>query len=366
MSLDKPVHAPFGRRQPLAERLPALAVAENAPKEKPHQRILRRLRRVVLVGVPALVLIGLAVWGLALFLQPHVLVIDEVDLLDRTARQRIERAHAALAGDYGIDYRVVTTEQAVDIDALAVALYRSLEVGATDGRGLLLLVDPAHDRVRLEVGYALEGAFPDGFVGQVEREQMVPFFQRGRVADGILATTELIVTRAEAAVQAGLMGDAGAGTGGGGAVTRAAIDAGVEPVPQPSRDLPDVAAGDAPTETVDAYIDTMGRYDARADLDIYTSDTRRMLRGWAMTRAQMRNVATSHAQCTGALTRIDGDLAVVRYDAAAAACNPYFLRRADGRWRLDFAVMQKLVRFDHRNHWSMPWGAGEYAFAFDN
>jgi uncharacterized membrane protein YgcG len=62
-------------------------------------------------------------------------------------------------------------------------------------RGLLLVIDA--DQVRLEVGYTLEGVLPDAFAAYVEHRQMVPFFERGRVADGILSTTELIVTRAQ-------------------------------------------------------------------------------------------------------------------------------------------------------------------------
>jgi uncharacterized protein len=80
-----------------------------------------------------------------------------------------------------------------------------------------LVIDADQDLVRLEVSYALVGAFPDAFVAYVEQRQMAPFFERGRVADGILATTEMIVTRAQnAAANAGFESEAWiAGSGGG-------------------------------------------------------------------------------------------------------------------------------------------------------
>ena len=57
--------------------------------------------------------------------------------------------------------------------------------------------DFVEDRqVRMEIGYGLEGVFPDAFVGHVERNQMVPFFQANRVGPGIEATVELLVAKA--------------------------------------------------------------------------------------------------------------------------------------------------------------------------
>jgi uncharacterized protein len=64
---------------------------------------------------------------------------------------------------------------------------------------LLLVIDTELDRVRLEVSTSLEGVYTDAFVAYVQNRQMVPFFQSGRVADGIIATTELIVVRAQEA-----------------------------------------------------------------------------------------------------------------------------------------------------------------------
>ena len=102
-----------------------------------------------------------------------------------------------MLADHGIDYRIATSRDVGDIDLFTVDLFDELNVGSRSatGRGLLLVIDPAQDLVRLEVGYALEGIFPDAFVAYVQHRQMVPFFRSKRLGDGILATTELIIDR---------------------------------------------------------------------------------------------------------------------------------------------------------------------------
>lgn len=67
------------------------------------------------------------------------------------------------------------------INRRAVKLFESIGVGdrSDGGRGLLLVLDPAQDQVRIEVSQALEGVYPDALISYLERRQMVPFFRRG-------------------------------------------------------------------------------------------------------------------------------------------------------------------------------------------
>ena len=58
------------------------------------------------------------------------------------------------------------------------------------------MIAEEEEEVRLEVSYGLEGIFTDAFVSYIEHEQMVPYFQRGRVGEGIEATVELVARRA--------------------------------------------------------------------------------------------------------------------------------------------------------------------------
>ncbi|AGA91445.1 beta-propeller domain-containing protein, methanol dehydrogenase [Thioflavicoccus mobilis 8321] len=293
------------------------------------------------------------------------IVRDDAALLDGAGYARVTEYHDALRDAYDIDYRVVTTTEAPDLNRFAARLFADQRIGShsVSGRGLLLAINPATDKVRLEVGRSLEGVYTDAFTKYIENEQMVPFFRKERIADGILATTEMIVTRAQEAKAKGAFDDIGRAepSTGAGAVTEANIGV------QSDRDrghLPDVQAqGASPEKTVAAYIEAMRQQNDRPDLDIYSEAAREMLANWVVTKAQMRNVVRDHEQCRGERARIEGDKAVVRYDAEPKVCNPYFLRLEGGKWRIDFAAMQKLIRFDQHNHWHMS-VPNEFSFAF--
>ncbi|XOZ32780.1 TPM domain-containing protein [Halomonadaceae bacterium KBTZ08] len=173
---------------------------------------------------------------------------DRADLLSEDQAQALNTYHEHLLADHGIDYRVVIEAGEADVNRRAVKLFESIGVGqrSEGGRGLLLLLDPEQDQVRVEVSQALEGVYPDALISYLERRQMVPFFQRGRVADGIVATTELIVTRAQEAAENKAFDPSTlpAATGGAGATTEAELGAGGER--QRSSGGPDVAAGEGP------------------------------------------------------------------------------------------------------------------------
>jgi uncharacterized protein len=187
-----------------------------------------RISRSISLLIAAL-LLALAGYWLIAPLPDSELVEDGAGLMTEAERGFLARYHDRLLAGHDIDYRVLTARGLGDVNQAAVARFEEIaqDLRSETGRGLLLVVDAEQDLVRLEVSYALEGVFPDAFVAYVEERQMVPFFERGRVADGILATTELIVTRAQnAAANAGFESEAWiAGSGGAGATTAANLDA---------------------------------------------------------------------------------------------------------------------------------------------
>ncbi len=300
------------------------------------------------------------------------LVDDDAALLTPEQTERISEHHQYLRVDFGIDYRVVIAHAVGDIDRFAVTQFGERAIGASgaDGRGLLLVIDPAQDLVRLEVGYALEGLFPDAFVAQIERQQMVPFFREDRVADGILATTELIIGRAQRMeVVAAPTGTVPlAGSGGAGAVTVARIGAGAASESRPPH-RPALGPGAAPEETVRAYLQAMADRNGDPDLALYTPESRRMLRQWTMTPAQMSNIARAYSRCRAQTARLGaaGRLAVIRYPIDQRACAPWFLARGPEGWLLDLTMMRYAVRFGRKNAWRLdPSASHPYAFAFSD
>ncbi len=293
------------------------------------------------------------------------LLEDQAQLFDAAESLDLTHYHQILLDDYDIDYRVITTRGAQDLNIYAAKQFETLRVGnhSSSGRGLLLVINPNSNQLRMEVGRNLEGVYTDAFVAYIERYQMVPFFRKNRLVDGILATTEMIISRAQDANRSSafdLSGEAEPSTGAG-AIAQAGI--GIEAAPQ-VHDQPDVSATGKPADTVNAYIHAMQQGNSRPDLDIYSKASRQMLKEWVVTKAQMRNVVRDHRTCTGERSFIEAQKAVVVYDAQSGVCNPYLLRKEGGQWRIDFAYMQKIIRFDTNNHWHMPWGAKDFAFGF--
>lgn len=297
-------------------------------------------------------------------------VEDQAELLTAADESSISSWHAALLDQYDIDYRVLTVESANDLSALAVRRFEAGQVGrqSRTGRGLMLVVDAAGQRVRLEVSRELEGVFVDSFVSFVEREQMAPFFAAGRLGDGIVATSELIAARAQTAIEDGeLVGHkVDASSAGAGAESRATTGGGYErPL---ARTSVDTRARPAPLETVAAYVAAMAAHEASADLDLYTADTQQMLAGHVVTRAQMDNLVRTYRACPPPRARIEDEVAVVDHPGESGGCAPWLLRLgADARWRLDLVTMQRALRFDTRNRWqvAVPEALGDFAFAFE-
>jgi uncharacterized protein len=300
------------------------------------------------------------------------LVRDDAGLLAEGERTRLAEFHAFLLDDHDIDYRVDIVDAVGDLNRYAVERFEELRVGAasTSARGLLLVIDPRADLVRLEVGRALAGSFPDAFVAYVEHRQMVPFFRSGRVGDGILATTELIVQRVQEEKRTGGYQDhlPAPGTAGGGAATAARIGAGAEAETGSGEAKPAgqaMAPADSPRSVVAAYLAAMHARNADPDLSIYTQATRDMLRGWTTTPAQMDNIARVYRRCEPESIRTRGSMAVVRYAISDRACAPFFLRQEAGQWRLDLTMMQSAIRFGRNNAWRLVPGADHpYGFAF--
>ncbi len=296
---------------------------------------------------------------------------DAAGLLTADHVARIREYHTAILDAYDIDYRVATVPGTPDLNLAAARRFEALRVGefSTAGRGLLLLIAPDADRLRIEVGRGLEPVFTDAFVAYVEDRQMVPFFRAGRVADGILATTELIADRAGDGIRSAAFADPAGGTvepsTGAGALTAARIGEGYQ-APRTGTGAA-VAAGPAPQDVVAAYLEAMAAGNADPDLAIFTPGSQAFLRGRVVTRAQMRQIAETYRDCGAPRVFQAAGRAVVRYPPEQRECAPFFLLAAKDGWQLDLSPMAGAIRFNHRNQWRFADGPpADFAFAFED
>ncbi len=293
-------------------------------------------------------------------------VTDNAGLMSSEQRARVSEFHKYLLSDHDIDYRVVSEVEVGDINRFAVDTFAKLagSMQSTTGRGLLLVIAPAERLVRLEVSHSLEAVYTDAFVKYIEERQMVPFFASGRMADGILATTELIVARVqEAKANSGLDSSLNsAKSGGGGAVAR--IETGNRSV---TGGAAGIAPGATPQATLARYFDAMDQRNASTDLAIYTPATHAMLKRWTITPAQMDMVVKSYRKCVSQGVRSRGVYAVIRYRIKDRTCAPFFLENSPDGWQLDLTMMQKAIRFGRTNAWRFDLSIEHpYEFAFED
>lgn len=323
-------------------------------------------RVLFMAGLLAATLLALSYYTYDQLAKKAPRVADLAGLLNDRDEDRISRFNAYLLSDHDIDYRILIQRNIDDINRYAASYFHERKVGAASnsGRGLLLVLDPEADEVRLEVSYALEPTYTDAFVAYIERRQMTEFFAANRIADGILATTELLITRATNAAKGLDPSTEGwaAASGGGGAKVDARIGEGSSPR---RRDDVDIGAGASPREILAQYRQAMDDRNNNPELSIYSGETRAMLSQRVMTPAQMDNVAQSLRKCQPEKLLYTENRAVLRYPIEERTCSPYFFLREDGQWRLDFTVMINAIRFGRNNEWRVvPGYAGPYGFAF--
>lgn len=116
-------------------------------------------------------------------------VLDQANVLDQTVEQTIVRTSAALAQKTRAQVVVVTVDSLKDFapEEYALAILRKWGIGDKElNNGVLILVSPKERVSRIEVGYGLEGALPDGKTGRIQDEYMIPYFQQNDFNQGIL------------------------------------------------------------------------------------------------------------------------------------------------------------------------------------
>ena len=123
-------------------------------------------------------------------------VVDTTGTLDAGTRQALEAQARALQQRKGsqLQVLVVPTTQPEDIAQYAVRAFDQWKLGREKvDDGVLLVVAKDDRRVRIEVGYGLEGAIPDATSARVIQEYLVPKFRAGDFAGGITDATGVLV-----------------------------------------------------------------------------------------------------------------------------------------------------------------------------
>ncbi len=124
-------------------------------------------------------------------------VVDAASLLSPATKNTLEVKLKDLEDKSQIQLEVATVASlgGIEIEPYANELFRTWKLGQTkQNNGVLLLVAPNEHRVRMEVGYGLEGTLTDAVSKIIIANAMTPRFKAGDFEGGIIRGVDDIIT----------------------------------------------------------------------------------------------------------------------------------------------------------------------------
>jgi uncharacterized protein len=332
----------------------------------------RTLRLLAIVAVTAAVAAA-GFWGWKAYAKrgiaggPHVKlcpgkegcrqVFDVAGVLPPGDVPRFEQYMGHIHRESDVDIRFVFVRDTGGrrLEELATALVEELRIGGRtrEERGVLLLYDMASKRLKVEVGYGLEGFFPDAFVNYLVRDHARLFFASGNLSVGLRLMLRLLQHRIREAVlgesfdPAALEGLPSATHLSGGAGVTSALPR-VEGAPDVPAGRLDAAlrerfvAQDSPREAYGRYLEWLAQPVYDPDVDLFTGATRRYLAGFPLSPAYAEFILLGERGKRFRMVE-RGDLAIL-YFIGTPFTSPHFFVREAGRWRMDIAAEVRNTR----------------------
>ncbi len=113
-------------------------------------------------------------------------VVDQANVMSAESRSEVAARSQDLEQKSGIQLVVATVSSLNGSDTYANELFRTWKLGqAQKNNGVLLLVAPAEHKVRIEVGYGLEGTLTDALSSTIISAAIIPRFKTGDFSGGI-------------------------------------------------------------------------------------------------------------------------------------------------------------------------------------
>jgi uncharacterized protein len=149
-------------------------------------------------GFAVALLLGLSAFAFALDFPPLTgRVVDQANVMTPESRGELETKLKDLEDKSSIQLVVATVKslQGGDIETYANELFRTWKLGqAQKNNGVLLLVAPNEHKVRIEVGYGLEGTLTDALSSVIISSAIVPRFKAGDFSGGISRGVDGIIS----------------------------------------------------------------------------------------------------------------------------------------------------------------------------
>lgn len=175
--------------------------------------IFRVLTAVFIITVSSLMFVSFALAKAQIPKKPaeNIYVFDYADLIDSSDEDEMRALAKEIEDKSKAEIVVVTVESlgSYTIEEYANELFNSWGIGDKElNNGVLILVNKENllsgkrGRIRIEVGYGLEGAIPDGKAGRILDEYAIPAFENKEYSKGIRDT--FLAVASEVAKEYGL------------------------------------------------------------------------------------------------------------------------------------------------------------------
>lgn len=116
-------------------------------------------------------------------------VVDEYGLLSSTEQGQLDQLVRRIKSQTGVEITVFipSSLQGLEIEDFSIRVAEQWQLGRKkEDKGLLMIIAPKERKMRIEVGYGLEGELTDAYTRRVLDDGMGPYFKQGQYYEGIL------------------------------------------------------------------------------------------------------------------------------------------------------------------------------------
>ena len=280
--------------------------------------------------------------------------------------------------DLGIDVHVVTLNEPGSIEIQSERVFRERKIGAqAPTGGILVLLNPAIQQARIEVGYSLEGGLTDLHMGRIARDQLAPYASyasAGMAAMDVLhyLRDQVYLSAALGDIQLGeefrrrpafleyerfISGGAGAKT----ALSAVPMDADLKRAVPADRRARYAPSADI-KESVAAFLRATADFAGDPSLPLFTEGSRMMRARFPLARFEEIKRLERIDASLPLEYHVEGDYAVATSRKPVTGFVPILLHREQGLWRVDHVETWKNLFFDNDGNYFLQNSNTPYRF----